>query len=90
MFNNAMKLGRRLIVFAVGLIFCVSAAAKGDETDRYIETEMRNLHIPAVSLAVVRDGDSFLLRYRVGLGGNPYWFSFRIMKDGKIAQIYNW
>lgn len=27
--------------------------------------------------------------YRVGLGGNLYWFSFRVMKDGKIAQIYN-
>jgi hypothetical protein len=34
-------------------------------------------------------GDSYLLRYRVGLGGNPYWFSFKVMKDGKIAQIYN-
>jgi CubicO group peptidase (beta-lactamase class C family) len=45
-----------LIIFAVGLIFCVSAAAKGDDVDRYIETEMRNLHIPAVSLTVVRDG----------------------------------
>jgi D-alanyl-D-alanine carboxypeptidase len=33
--------------------------------------------------------DSRLLRYRVGLGGNPYWFSFKLMKDGKIAQIYN-
>ena len=35
-------------------------------------------------------GDSYLLRYRVGLGGNPYWFSFRMMKGGKIAQIYWW
>ncbi|HYP51131.1 MAG TPA: serine hydrolase domain-containing protein, partial [Pyrinomonadaceae bacterium] len=35
-------------------------------------------------------GDSYLLRYKVGLGGNHYWFSFRVMKDGKIAQIYNW
>jgi hypothetical protein len=34
-------------------------------------------------------GGSYLLRYRVGLGGNPYWFSFKVMKDGKIAQIYN-
>ena len=56
MFNNAVKHSRRLIVFAVGLIFCVSAAAKGDDVDRYIETEMRNLHIPGISLAVVRDG----------------------------------
>jgi D-alanyl-D-alanine carboxypeptidase len=35
-------------------------------------------------------GDSYLLRYKVGLGGNPYWFSFRVMRDGKIAQIYWW
>jgi CubicO group peptidase (beta-lactamase class C family) len=34
-------------------------------------------------------GDSYFLRYRVGLGGNPYWISFKVMKDGKIAQIYN-
>ncbi|MGI8838790.1 MAG: serine hydrolase [Pyrinomonadaceae bacterium] len=34
-------------------------------------------------------GDSYLLRYRIGLGGNPYWISFKVMKDGKIAQIYN-
>ena len=34
-------------------------------------------------------GDSYRLRYRVALSGNPYWFSFRVMKDGKIAQIYN-
>lgn len=36
-------------------------------------------------------GDSYLLRYKVGLDGNPYWFSFRVMKkDGKIAQAYWW
>ena len=34
-------------------------------------------------------GDSYLLRYRAVLGGNPYWFSFRVMKNEKIAQIYN-
>ena len=34
-------------------------------------------------------GDSYLLRYRIGLGGNPYWISVKVMKDGKIAQIYN-
>jgi D-alanyl-D-alanine carboxypeptidase len=35
-------------------------------------------------------GDSYLLRYKVGLGGNSYWFSFRMLKDGQIAQIYWW
>ncbi|MBA3769575.1 MAG: beta-lactamase family protein, partial [Blastocatellia bacterium] len=34
-------------------------------------------------------GDHYRLRYRIGLGGNPYWISFKVMKDGKIAQIYN-
>ena len=34
-------------------------------------------------------GDCYLLRYRIGLGGNPYWISVKVMKDGKIAQIYN-
>jgi len=35
-------------------------------------------------------GDGAVLRYRVGLGGNPYWFSFRLTEGGKIAQIYWW
>jgi D-alanyl-D-alanine carboxypeptidase len=36
----------------------------------------------------VRDGR--ILRYRVTLGGNPYWYSFKLTKDDKIAQIYWW
>ena len=35
-------------------------------------------------------GESSVLRYKVSLGGNAYWFSFRVMKDGRIAQIYWW
>jgi hypothetical protein len=34
--------------------------------------------------------DSQVLRYKVSLGGNSYWFSVRMTKDGKIAQIYWW
>ena len=56
MFNNAMKYNYKIIVFTIVLIFCVSAAAKGDVIDSYIETQMRALHIPGVSLAVVRHG----------------------------------
>jgi CubicO group peptidase (beta-lactamase class C family) len=56
MFNNAMKYDHKIFVFVITLIFCVSATAKGDVIDSYIETQMRNLHIPGVSLAVVRDG----------------------------------
>jgi CubicO group peptidase (beta-lactamase class C family) len=35
-------------------------------------------------------GNSRVFRYKVGLGGNSYWFTFRLTKDGKIAQIYWW
>jgi hypothetical protein len=31
-----------------------------------------------------------VLRYKVLLGKNPYRFSFKLTKDGKIAQIYWW
>jgi len=51
-----MKYDHKKIVFVITLIFCISATAKGDVIDTYIETQMRALHIPGVSLAVVRDG----------------------------------
>ncbi len=51
-----MKYDHKIIVFVIALIFCVSSAAKGDVIDSYIETQMRNLHIPGISLAVVRSG----------------------------------
>jgi hypothetical protein len=35
-----------------------------------------------------RDGQ--VLRYKVSLGGNSYWFSVSMTKNGKIAQIYCW
>jgi D-alanyl-D-alanine carboxypeptidase len=35
-------------------------------------------------------GDSQLLRYKISLGGNWYWFSVLVTKDRKIAQIYWW
>ena len=51
-----MKYDYKLIFFIIALIFCLSPAAKGDVIDSYIETQMRNLHIPGISLAVVRNG----------------------------------
>ena len=36
------------------------------------------------------NGNYDTFRYKVVLGNNPFWFSFRLMKDGKIAQIYWW
>jgi CubicO group peptidase (beta-lactamase class C family) len=35
-----------------------------------------------------RDGQ--VLRYKVSLGGNSYWFSALMTRDRKIAQIYWW
>lgn len=35
-------------------------------------------------------GDDRVLRYKVNLGGNSYWFSAKMTKDSKIAQIYWW
>jgi hypothetical protein len=35
-------------------------------------------------------GDGEVLRYKVSLGGNSYWFSALVTKDRKIAQIYWW
>lgn len=35
-------------------------------------------------------GKDRIVRYKVTLGGNPYWFSCKMTNDGKIAQIYWW
>jgi D-alanyl-D-alanine carboxypeptidase len=35
-------------------------------------------------------GDNRVLRYKVSLGGNWYWFSVNMTKDDKVAQIYPW
>jgi D-alanyl-D-alanine carboxypeptidase len=35
-------------------------------------------------------GDGQLLRYKINLGGNWYWFSVKMTKGGKVAQIYWW
>ena len=34
--------------------------------------------------------DGRVVRYKASLGGNWYWFSANVAKDGKIAQIYWW
>lgn len=34
--------------------------------------------------------DGEVLRYHVSLGGNPYWFSVRLTRDARVAQIYWW
>jgi hypothetical protein len=35
-------------------------------------------------------GDGRVLRHKVRLDGNSYWFSTLMTKDGKIAQLYWW
>ena len=49
------KIGRRAIVIAL-LGLGASISGKADEIDDYITGQMRRLHIPGVSLAIVRDG----------------------------------
>jgi D-alanyl-D-alanine carboxypeptidase len=44
------------IIIRALLLFCVSGPAGADEVDEYIAAQMRQLHIPGLSLAVVRDG----------------------------------
>jgi CubicO group peptidase (beta-lactamase class C family) len=51
-----MSHDRSVIAFALALILCAALPARGDEVDDYVEARMRSLHIPGVSLAVVRDG----------------------------------
>ena len=51
-----MSHDRSVTVFALALILCAALPARGDVVDDYIEARIRSLHIPGVSLAVVRDG----------------------------------
>ena len=46
----------RAIALAAALIICVVVPARGDEVDDYVERQLRQLHIPGLSLAVVRNG----------------------------------
>jgi CubicO group peptidase (beta-lactamase class C family) len=51
-----MKLTRVTICSALLLILCAFAPARGDRVDDYIQARMRGMHIPGLSLAVVRNG----------------------------------
>lgn len=50
-----MKRMARMSV-ALILFFCTTVCLKADEVDRYVEKQIRNFHIPGISLAVVRNG----------------------------------
>jgi len=57
MFENKMRYDGKIIGFVLVLFFGAAVSARAvDEVDRYVETRMHSLHIPGVSLAVVRDG----------------------------------
>lgn len=47
---------QRSITLAFLLILCPCVSAKADAIDNYIQTRIRSLHIPGLSLAVVRNG----------------------------------
>lgn len=51
-----MKYSLKKFSLIVLLFCCTSVLGQADEVDRYIENEMRSLHIPGISLAVVREG----------------------------------
>jgi CubicO group peptidase (beta-lactamase class C family) len=44
------------LAMTVILIHCTFVSAQADKVDSYISTQMRQLHIPGVSLAVIRNG----------------------------------
>jgi D-alanyl-D-alanine carboxypeptidase len=44
------------IAAAALLLLCASGSAKADEVDDYAQAQMRQLHIPGLSVAVVREG----------------------------------
>jgi D-alanyl-D-alanine carboxypeptidase len=50
------SVGVRSLLIALVLVVSFGAAARADEVDAYIKTEMAELHIPGLSVAVVRDG----------------------------------
>ncbi|MCA1600284.1 MAG: beta-lactamase family protein [Acidobacteria bacterium] len=46
----------RAIAVAAAMILCVIISSRADEVDDYVERQLRQLHIPGLSLAVVRNG----------------------------------
>ena len=55
-YGSSMKRSRVTISFALLLILCVFVPARGGRVDDYVQARMRGLHIPGLSLAIVRNG----------------------------------
>ena len=51
-----MKRGAGLLVIALLQVVCLAARARADDIDRYVAAQLKSLHIPGASLAVVRRG----------------------------------
>jgi D-alanyl-D-alanine carboxypeptidase len=51
-----MTVGSRAVVVALLIGSCAAICTKADNIDDYISARMRQLHIPGLSLAIVRDG----------------------------------
>ncbi|HEX3420755.1 MAG TPA: serine hydrolase domain-containing protein [Candidatus Udaeobacter sp.] len=51
-----MAVASRAAVVALLIGFCAAISAKADNIDDYVSARMRQLHIPGLSLAIVRDG----------------------------------
>ncbi len=50
-----MKIDKKLYIFAIMLIVCLSFGVKADEIDKFVENQMRNLHIPGASISIIRN-----------------------------------
>lgn len=52
-----MTLASRAVILALLIGFCAPVFTKADNVDDYVSSRMRQLHIPGLSLAVVRAGE---------------------------------
>lgn len=60
--NKTLVISRHAIVLATLLLFCASSSVQADQVDEYVAVQMRQLHIPGLALAVVRDGQIAKIR----------------------------
>ena len=48
--------GKRITIFALGLLLAAAVAVRADKVDDYVKAEMLKQHVPGIALAVVKDG----------------------------------
>ncbi len=59
-----MIAARIALMAVLGSITGTSAVTRDDDIDRYLTGEMKRLHLPGLSLAIVRDGRSRRASFR--------------------------